>query len=365
MEQFVVIPGPRGDKFVELSHSAQGRVFRKQILKFGDLYYPGVKGGKVKVDEAFADTVVANFARGLAIVQVPKVDGDNKHTQDPDRNLGEVINVLKTSKGIYADIDVRTPDADKIGKTLLGISAMLDLDFIDTDTGEGVGPTLVHTAVTNNPYVSNLEGFEELLAASRPGVDIHDQVQVLVLSTADDKETELMTREEMIAALLAEHSIDVADLQAKAAQVDASVALSKTIQETLVGTGLLTLSNAATSVDTDTLVTAIVSAGTKVVELTSTIDTLREDAAKTAATVEVDELVRKGFVLPKKKDAMVTLRLSNPDLFTELVPEQPIVKLSQENGEEHPDEAPEATVDAEIARLTKVAADQKNVYVRQ
>jgi len=364
MEQFVVIPGPRGDNFVELSHSAQGRVFRKQILKFGDLFYPGIKGGKVKVDDAFADTVVANFARGLAIVQVPKVDGDNKHTQDPDRNLGEVINVLKTAKGIYADIDVRTADADKIGKTLLGISAMLDLDFVDTDTGEGVGPTLVHTAVTNNPYVSNLEGFQELLAASRPGVDIHGQVQVLELSTADDKETELMTREEMIAALLAEHSIDVADLQAKAAQVDASVALSKTIQETLVGTGLLTLSN-TTSVDTDTLVTAIVGAGTKVVELTSTIDTLREEAATAAATVEVKELVRKGFVLPKKEAAMITLRLSNPDLFTELVPEQPVVKLSQENGEEHPDEDPEATVEAEVARLSKIAADQKNVYVRQ
>lgn len=363
MDQYVVIPGPRGDSFVELSHSAQGRVFRKQILRFGDLHYSGIRGGKVTVDDAFADTLITNFARGLAIVQVPKVDGNNKHTQDPDRNLGEVINVLKTSKGIYADIDVRTGDADKIGKTLLGISAMLDLDFTDNDTGEGVGPTLVHTAITNNPYVSNLEGFEELLAASRSGADIHDQVQVLEL-TADDKETEQMTREEMIAALLAEHSIDVADLQTKAAQVDASVALSNTIQETLVGTGLLTLSN-SDAVDADTLVTAIVAAGTKVVELTSTIDTLTQDAATAAATVEVDELVRKGFVLPKKKDAMVTLRLSNPALFTELVPDQPVVRLSQESGEETTDETPEATVEAEVARLSKVAADKGNVYVRQ
>lgn len=41
MDQFVLGPGPKGDRFAELSRSRMGRVFNKQILKFGGLLCPG------------------------------------------------------------------------------------------------------------------------------------------------------------------------------------------------------------------------------------------------------------------------------------------------------------------------------------
>lgn len=141
MDRFVIVPAPRGDGFVELSRSRQGRVFRKQILPFGKFHYGD---SVIDVDEKLVDSLVRNFSAGVAdIVQVPKVDGKNAHTEDPDRNIGEVIGLVKTSKGLYADIDARTDDADKLGKTLLGASAMMHLNYTDTRTGKKAGPTLL------------------------------------------------------------------------------------------------------------------------------------------------------------------------------------------------------------------------------
>lgn len=352
MDQFVVIPSPRGDGFVELSRTQQGRVFRKHMLNYGDLLYPDAPGGKVHIDEKFADTLIANFTAGVVpIVQVPKVGSRNEHTEDPDRNIGEVIRVYKGAKGVYADIDVRTDDADKVGKTLLGASAMLHLNYTDTATNQRVGPTLLHAAITNRPYITNLERFEEVIAASNAGAD--NLNQVLVLTPADNEENP-MTLEEMLAALKDDHGIDVAALQDTAAR---SVALSNKIQEELVGTGLLTLSNSGDPVDADTLIGAVAEAGNQIVALSARVDDLVQAGAVTAAEARVDKLVLSGHILPKKREAHVKLLLSDPNTFEEIVPEQPIVKLSREDGIEPPDGAHDETVTAEIDRLTKVAED--------
>lgn len=348
VDPLVIVPGPRGDRFIELSRSKQGRVFRKQILHYGDLIYPNAPGGKVKIDETFADTLIANFAAGVAdIVQVPKVDGNNHHTEDPDRNVGEVISIEKDARGVYVNLDVRTDDADKIGKTLLGASAMLHLNYTDTHTGKRVGPTLLHTAITNRPYVTNLDGFEEIIAASQTGSDI--DTQVLVLSPADNEEN-LMDKDELIAKLKSEHGIDVEDLLASQ---EKSVALSNKIQEQLVGTGLLTLSNSDEPIEADALIGAVAEAGNKIVELSGKVDTLMEAAAKEAAEARVDKLIRTGFVLPKKREANIRLLLSNPEDFEALLPEEPLVKLSAESGVDPVDETPATALQAEVDRIAQ------------
>lgn len=356
MNQFAIVPAPKGDRFIELSRSRTGRLFRKQILHYGDLHYPGVKGDKVKVDDAFMDTMIANFSSGVCdIVQTPKVDGNNKHSEDPDRNIGEVVGLEKGPKGLYAIMDVRTNDAEKVGKTLLGSSAMLHLDYTDTATGKKVGPTLLHNAITNRPHVTNLDGFEEIIAASQSGDDI--ATQVLVLSPADNEENP-MTLEEMLASLKADHNIDVTELQAKAKESEAAVALSSKIQEELVGTGLLTLSNGDETVSADALIGAVAEAGNKIVSLSNTVNELVEKSAKTEAESRVDKLVRTGFILPKKREAHVKLLLSSPETFEDIIPETPLVKLSNESGMEPVDETPDATIKDEIDRLSELAAKQ-------
>jgi hypothetical protein len=159
--------GPR-DEFVECAArpgvKPKGKLFRKQLLHWGEFAHPNLPGKKITVDEAFADKLITNFSRGVCdIVQVPIVDDKNKHTEDPLRNIGEVIDLERDDKGIYALVDARSEKyASELGKTLIGASAMMNLDYTDTKTGEKVGPTLLHMAITNRPYITGLDAFDEV-----------------------------------------------------------------------------------------------------------------------------------------------------------------------------------------------------------
>lgn len=360
------IPAPQGDGFVELSAAAtaaqpkaQGRVFRKQILKFGDLRYKN--GQKYKIDEAFADALIENFASSGEIVHVPKAGSRNEHNDDPDRNIGEVIGMTKTDKGIYVDIDARTDDADKIGKTLLGVSALLDLNHENRETGERMGPTLLHACVTNRPYVTNLDPFQELVGLS---VDILPENEVIVLTDDETEETEMaLTKEELFEALKTEHKIDVVALSAEVEELrpmkdeveslrpkaDAYVTLSSAVASTFSeDEGVLALS--ATDATVEEYVTSVTNAHDQIVSLSAEVETQKQDALDKEAVADVDKLVLTGFILPAKKEAAVKLRKADKDLFEEMLPENPIIKLSVEEGDT-PVELPGKTYQEEIDRI--------------
>lgn len=364
MDTFAVIPAPRGAGFVELSaddpslvelsRKPSGRVFRKQILKYGPLHY----GGQTfNIDEKFVDTLVANFSNNVCdIVQVPKAGPKNEHTEDPDRNVGEVIALHKTDKGAYVDIDVRTEDAEKVGKTLLGASAMLHMDYTDTRTNQRVGPTLLHTAITNRPYVTELDGFEEIIAASATGAD---DIQTVVL-TATPTEEVPMTYDEWVAAGKADHNVDVPSLLAKAEE---GVKLSNAVRDKLTEHGLIQLS-AGSDASQDDLIGAVEGAANQIAELSNTIETQRAAAARAAAEGSVQELIDAGRILPKDKDAHVELKLSNPELFDKIVPEKPLIELSREDGIVPTDNAGQETlVQTEVARLSNLAKDKLDAPV--
>src|SRR6478735_9142734 len=188
MSQIAIIPQAVGsDGYVELSapsptrKTVQGRVFEKQILKMGTLHHKGAKGGKVEIDDAFVDKLIENFDRGACdIVQMTIVDEKNQHTEDPLRNIGEVIGLTKRDGKVYAQVDVRDDvAAPKLGKTLLGASASMFLDYTDTDTLSKVGPTMTHLAVTNRPYVLGLDAYKEVVQLSADGNGEENDVLVL------------------------------------------------------------------------------------------------------------------------------------------------------------------------------------------
>lgn len=355
MKDFALVPSPQDDGFVELSAStsaatrkATGRVFRKQILHYGDLRYPGVKGGKVKVDEEFADTLIKNFHEVGDIVHAPKAGARNEHTDDPDRNVGEVIDVVKTDKGVFVDIDVRTDDADKMGKTLLGASALMHLDYTDRKTGQKVGPALLHTCITNRPYVTDLEPFQEVLAMSAGEVDI--LTEAVVLTPESSKEDSMPTKEEAIARL-AEDGIDVAALQTAQS---AHVALTSAIQSAFGESDVIALS-ASGEVSQADVIAAVNTAAEKIVELSAEIRTRDEEALQTEAVNHVEKLALTGHILPKNKEAMVTLFKEKRELFDQLVPDQPLVNLSVENGDDPADTSDAATRKDEIDRLVALS----------
>jgi hypothetical protein len=376
--ELVIIPS-NGDGYVELARTRQGRLFRKHILTKGPLRHPKT-GENIDVDDTFVDTMKKNFTAGVCpIVQVPLANEKNEHSEAPDRNIGEVIGIEDKDDKVYALIDVRAPGyADQMGKTLLGASAMLSLDYEDTSTGKKVGPTLLHSCVTNRPYVTGLEDYEEVVAATS------DRSQQAVLLTPapvvdevkpEDSDTSEETTdmpeetqetkpaapslEELLAQLKTNHNIDVPALQAKAAEGVTAAELSNKLTAAIQSVVPLTNTTAAKdTVSTDEMVSAVAELAKTNVALSARVNGLEQRDAEHA----VDDLIKAGRVLPAQRTAMVELKLTNSQMFDQIVPAQPVVKLSEEKGVTTvEDTAHKLDVDAEIARLTATFADNDRV----
>lgn len=381
-DDLVIVPSD-GDGYVELARTKQGRLFRKHILNKGTLLHP-TTGSKITIDDAFVATMKQNFANNVCdIVQVPLANDKNEHTEDPNRNIGEVIGIEEKDDKVYVVLDARDETAaDRLGKTLLGASAMLHLDYTDTKTGTKVGPTLLHTCVTNRPYVTGLDNYEEIVGdvVAATHADKSDRAVVLLsdntlvveppastpteeTSVGDTESTTTETAtpakpslEELLSMLKTEHNIDVTGLQAKAAESDAAAKLSNTIAEALKDAGVVKLANDTTAPSTEDVIGAVSELATNNVALTNRIHSLEKRDAENA----VDKLIASGHIMPKQKAGFVELKLSNPAMFDQLVPGEPVVKLSNENGANEPNaEQHNQNIDQEVARLAALINAKK------
>ena len=362
MGDIFVLPSPR-DPYIELARTQSGTLFRKQILKDGQTFaHPKNKQIKITVTPEMQESLVRNFQNGVCdTVQFPVTDERNEHQETPLANLGEVIDVdYEPGRGTYAVIDARK-HAEDVGKTILGASAFFSLDYEDTSTGQRVGPTLLHVAATNRPYLTNLEPYQQIVAASN-AVSDDDDVAVLedeeALEDADtssddesgdatpNQEEPEMDVDEAI-AFLRENGIDVAALQESAAALESAQA---------------ELSNVSLSASDGTEITAV-DIAEAVVELSNTVkgqgetvSRLRaenERLVRERAEAEVDELISLGRILPRQRDDMIAIALSNREMFERLVPETPVVSLSETGVTVHEEpekaKAHEDTVDRYVA----------------
>jgi hypothetical protein len=364
MTETVVFPGSGSDDgFVQCARPGlkpTGKLYRKQLLHYGPFQHPKIPGQQIVVDEVFADTLIRNFANGVCdTVQVPLVDGQNKHTEDPTRNIGAVVDIEKTDKGVYAIIDARKEEyANELGKTLLGASAMMHLDYVDTRTGEHVGPTLLHAAITNRPYITNLENFEEIVMAS---ADTNNDI--VLLGAINENEEQSMTKDELIAALKEEHGIDVEALQAttEAATAQLSNVLGDTVSVDDVASALLEL-----SAKNDEQTTKLTEQASKLTEQSSKLEEQDAKLAKLAeqnealrlssAQAEIDTLIQEGRILPKQRERMLALSMNDRETFDDLLPDTSIVSLSESGVTNHVDSRSDETqkeLDRYVDMVTK------------
>lgn len=386
MNQYVIVPEFKGsESFLELARTpgTSGRLFRKHILTIDKPFY--YNGKRVDIDQEFAETLVKNFQDKVCdIVQVPVVDDANAHSEDPHRNIGEVVDVKIEGDKVYSYIDARK-SAEDIGTTLIGASALMSTNYVDTATNESKGPTLLHVAITNRPHLNNLDDFQEIALSSDPSAE------VILLSeesetnpeNTDPEEKNTMDLEATLEALKAEHGIDVNALQAEAAtvtslqeEVDAlkaeaeekaetensgaelAVALSNAIHEAFGKLdATLALSNAGEA-QAEALISVVAEAGAKltsqadeIVSLSGRIDGLESARLNDAATKVVDDLIAAGKILPANKEAMIELRLSNAEIFDRIVPDAPVLDLSAETGTLTDFESNRDLVQSEVTRL--------------
>jgi hypothetical protein len=357
IDQNIMIQAPaNGDNFVQLARSSKGKVFRKQILPMGSFIHPSAPNTKINVDEQFAQSLVDNFKAGhCGIVQVPIVDDMNKHVEDPMRNSGEVIDLSYDDSGVYATIDARK-HADDFGSTLLGASALMNLDYKDTKDGERHGPALLHVAVTNRPYLDNLSDFEELAALS---ADTSDEAPVALIPATDSGDNDMpMTKDEMIAALSAEHGIDVTALQTAAATGSGELVAALGAVLKSAGSTVALSAGGTDEITVKDVADAVIELANERVELSGQVGTLieaNEALVKKEAAAEIDSLIQAGRILPKQRNAMIALSMDDRETFDALLPDDSIVALS-ETGITTYDEPADATKRADdIARLSEIA----------
>lgn len=382
----IIAPSPFADwtatdSEVELSRKVQGKVYRKHILTKGTLFHP-VTGSPIQIDDSFVNRMKQNFTDNVCdIVQVPLANDQNSHVENPAANLGEVVGIEddKTSGKVYALVDARK-HAEDFGKTLLGASAFFHLNYKNSKTNTRVGPTLLHVAVTNRPYVTGLDPYEPVVAASA-----EDLGEPVLVQMSGDRQEDPVPRPvaDVIAELNTDHKIDVTALQAqlsasetaltkakaatkvaedKASDLETKLSavdsLAERVTAALAGSEEGTKLSKVDEVTDEAVVKAVSELAARNVALSSA-----QDAAVTRITalerknaeIEVDQMINDGRILPAKREVHLTMALTNREMFDQIVPDEPIVKMSVEKGvapkgEEH--DKHEIDIEAEIARLT-------------
>lgn len=347
------------DPYLELARTKKGRVFRKQILRYGKFAHPQDPTITVDIDENIVDSIIKNFEGNVCdIVQIPLATDTNRHTEDPERNLGEVVALEKTSKGLYAHMDFRKSTED-VGSTILGASAYIHFNYADSKTGEKKGPTLLHVCATNRPYLTDLDGYEQVAATAAD-----DSTNAVLLTPEEDEVDPL---EELKAKLKADHGIDLDELTTKAEGATGDAVKTEDVEK-MVATAVSTAVEASQKEQTKKLAAALGLTATEDKPpapeiVTGAIEDLKKDNVSLSAQVEalrkkdaekdVDAKIKTGHILPKQRDTMIDLRLTNPSGYESMLPDEPIVKLNAEEGvEEHTLPGGDKNLDEEIARLT-------------
>jgi hypothetical protein len=207
---------PDAEGYLELGSTPQGTLWKKHLITLNRPFaHPRLPGKTITLRESDWAAMKSNFDNKTVtdIVQVPVVGPDNKHTENPLANIGEVVDLQRQGDKVYAIVDARDEEASaKLGKTLLGASAFLNLNATNPQTAEQVGCALLHCAITNRPHLLDLEPwtqYGDVIAASAEsypfGIITGDVLMLaapsaesLVMLGLDDDNELVLTEDDML-----------------------------------------------------------------------------------------------------------------------------------------------------------------------
>lgn len=311
------------------------------MLRIGEWRHPDAPGGKLTITKEMIQKIVSNFKAGLRD-DVPVPLG---HDVDAIKNSGHVVGLeadLNEGK-LYGLVSVKDDEvAEGIEKELLtGGSALLNLNYVDQESGTEHGPTLIHWAITNAPYIKGLAPYEvvalgedaegatiialnddekggpivdpikealeklkdasdedirKALAEVRPGV-LPEATEGAEPSEEDQEKLKEEGRQEVMAALSEKGivvEIEKGDKGKKEAEVD-------------------------------------VSKSPEFVALSEKLDEVLKTSAEKEANAVIDAAIKDGKVLPAQKEVLLEVALSEGgmDRLSKLIPEKAIVDLKE------------------------------------
>lgn len=329
-----------------------GNLFRKQLLKIGEWVHPNDPSRKLTITRDLIRKLVENFRRGV----LDKVPVPDTHTRSALANTGYVVGLEEAEDGLYGILKIEDETAlEKLKRGLIpGISVSFTENYTVKETGEKVGPVLIHAALVDNPYIKGMRDFEPVALG-----DDEDSEHVPYVEGKEDDKMEL---DQLLTALKEEHKIDVTALQDQVKELEQARKDLATATETLdkiqqaVGEKI-ELSDDMGVVDAvKQLVSEVERAEKETTELADRVAKLEEEGRKRDAKEAVGELVREGKVALADVEHYEKLYLSDKGLFESITKTlKPVVDLSERGvtDTEEPGSGDSFDAEAEIKRITK------------
>lgn len=143
-----------------------GTIYRKQLAKYGDWVnpqFPVLSSDPIMtLDEEWGNKIVENFNNNVLGAPVPV---PLNHTNEVQANTGRVQSIESIpGDGLYGNLlitDEKT--VHKLDKgEIFDVSISFDWNYIRTDNNKNYGPTLLHTALVNNPYLTEMNTFQKI-----------------------------------------------------------------------------------------------------------------------------------------------------------------------------------------------------------
>ncbi len=168
------------------------RVWRKQLLPLGPIKY---RGREITFDKAYLTELVRSWT-DKAFDQIPfqLAEGDNKHTNNPERYRGDVVGVELTESGL--DILLQpTEEGEKLlaDNPKLGVSARIYENYTREADGKHWRAALQHVLGTLDPRVTGMKPWEAVASLSN---QINDEIINLTTAVYGKEETVGFTDED-------------------------------------------------------------------------------------------------------------------------------------------------------------------------
>lgn len=143
-----------------------GSVYRKQLAKYGEWVnpeYPYRSSDPIMtLDEVWGNKIVENFNANTLGSPVPV---PLNHSDDVKANTGRVQYLESIpGDGLYGDLLIKDKQAIQMldDEIIFDVSISFDWDYVRTDNNKSYGPTLLHVALVNNPYLIEMNTFEKV-----------------------------------------------------------------------------------------------------------------------------------------------------------------------------------------------------------
>lgn len=158
---------------------SDGGLYRKQILKFGTIWYTDRTGDRRKVtfDSDYGKSLVNSFRDG-AYDQVPiqLADGNNRHNNSPVLTGGEVVGLALSKDGSGVDGVMRLwGDGHKTVElnNKVGVSARI-LENVPMPDGRTFDKALQHVLITVDPQVRGMRPWERMPSVELSGGSVSE-----------------------------------------------------------------------------------------------------------------------------------------------------------------------------------------------